>query len=151
MASYLLPDPICLALCLQSFLFKAVPIFEGKMSFLYTDQWGFSLNLFTNLCLLIGKLRPLVCKVTVERCMFVVFTLLFLIFSVCVLSPVLYLRNFSFICFLSLVSWLLFFFSSIQDVASHFYILCRNGLVNINSFSLFISWNDFLSLLKCGR
>lgn len=83
MASYLLPDPICLALCLQSFLFKAVPIFEGKMSFLYTDQWGVSLNLFTNLCLLIGKLRLLVCKVTVERCMFVVFTLLFLIFCLC--------------------------------------------------------------------
>lgn len=139
MAPYLLPDPICLALCLQSFLFKAVPIFEGKMSFLYTDQWVFSLNLFTNLCLLIGKLRPLVCKVTVESCVFVALMLLFLIFPVCVLSPVLYLRNFSFICFLSLVSWLYLFLSSVQDIASRFYILCWADLVDINSFGLFIS------------
>lgn len=151
MAPYLLPDPICLALCLQSFLFKAIPIFEGKMSFLYTDQWAFSLNLFTNLCLLIGKLRPLVCKVTVERCVFVALMVLFLIFPVCVLSPVLYLRNFSFICFLSLVSWLYLFLSSTQDIASHFYILCWADLVDISSFGLFISWNDFLSLLKCGK
>lgn len=74
------------------------------------------------------------CKVTVERCVFVAFMLLFLIFPVCVLNPVLYLRNFSFIYFLSLVSWLYLFLSSIQDIASHFYILCRAGLVDINSF-----------------
>ena len=49
------------------------------------------------------------CKVTVERCVFVALILLFLIFPVCVLSPVLYLRNFSFICFLSLASWLYLF------------------------------------------
>lgn len=88
MAPFLLSDPICLALCLQSFLFKAVSIFEGKISFLYTNQWAFSLNLFTNWYLLVGKLRPLVCKVTVERYVFVAFMLLFLLF------PVLYLALF---------------------------------------------------------
>lgn len=63
--------------------------------------------------------RPLVLQIIIERCV-----LISIFFSV--LRPML-----SFICFLSIVSWLCLLFSLIQTVVSS--ILHRDGLVGMNS------------------
>lgn len=98
------------------------------------------LNHLTNLYLLIEKLRPLVSKVVTERCILIAI-LLAIFFSIFTFSPILHFCSYSFICFLFKVSLCFSSFSSIDSS-----ILCRAGLVDTNSFHLFISWKVFLLL-----
>lgn len=61
---------------------------------------------------------------------------------VCVLTPILCFSSYIFICFLSIVSQLCFYLSSVQSIASNNF--CRTGFVDRNYFYLVYNINIFL-------
>lgn len=89
----------------------------------------------TNLCLLIGELRLLIFKVITGRYVLIAFNLFGVFVVICVLSPVLcFSSHYSFICFLSVASWICLLPSKLHNFSSA--IFDKAGLVDSNSYSL---------------
>lgn len=99
------------------------------------------LNHLTSLYLLVWKPRPLI---FITEMWPTDLLICWQFFSICTFVPVLHFCSSSLTLFLCLASLLYLCVSSFSSIVSS--ILCRAGLVDINYFDLFLSWEVFLSL-----